>query len=610
MSGELPDDLRPERSRTAGSSIPVTDTADLLVAYLARLGVEYVWGVPGGAIEPFLNAVARGMAHGGPRPVVARHETGAAFMAHGYHAATGRLGVCFATTGPGATNLITGVASAHANEVPMLVLTAQTALENFGRGALQESSCTGVDTVGMFRHCTRYNTLVSHPAQLEIKLARAILAAFQRPYGPSHLSLPMDVLKAPAPVSAPSFDLSRQVHSSAQVDQQAVQALIELLIKARHPVFVVGAGCAEAVGSLLELAVLLQAEVVTTPHAKGLVNSYHPLYRGVFGFAGHADARRALAADNADLVVAAGTNLGEWATEGWDADLLVSERLVHVDESRANLHQSPMARLHVHGNLAAVFASVLKQVKDCLGTAHETGVHALAAEHTGPRHRRFRLANEGKWQSGAVPIKPQRLMYELSRRLPPATRFFADSGNSMVWAIHYLLPFDRRVSGRRGVNVPLFQAATEWASMGWAIGAAVGAARARADMPVVCITGDGALLMSGQELTVAVQERLSLLFVVLNDSALGMVRHGQRLNGAEQVGFELPRVNFAAAARAMGARAHVVRSPADLAALDLAGLARAGGPVVLDVRVDPDEIPPMSARLKVLQGGAASRGGR
>ena len=604
MSGGLPEDLKPERSQAAGSAIPVADTADLLVAYLAQLGVEYVWGVPGGAIEPLLNAVARGAAHGGPRPVVARHETGAAFMAHGYHSATGRLGVCFATTGPGATNLITGVASAYANEVPMLVLTAQTALKNFGRGALQESSCTGVDTVGMFRHCTRYNTLVSHPAQLEIKLARAILAAFQHPYGPSHLSLPMDVLKAPAPVSDPSFDLSRQIHSPAQVDHQAVQALVELLMKARHPVFVVGAGCAQAVGSLLELAVRLQAEVVTTPHGKGLVSPYHPLYRGVFGFAGHADARRALAADNADLVVAAGTNLGEWATEGWDPELLVSRRLVHVDESRSNLHQSPMARLHVHGNLVAVFDALLKKVEGSKKMPRETSIHAMAAEHKGPRRRHFRLANEGKWQSDATPIKPQRLMYELGRRLPPATRYFADVGNSMAWAIHYLLPFDRRVAGRRVENVPIFQVSTEWASMGWAIGAAVGAARARSDMPVVCITGDGALLMSGQELTVAVQEHLSLLFIVLNDAALGMVKHGQRLNGAEQVGFELPRVNFADAAQAMGARGHVVRSPADLAALDLEALCRAGGPVVLDVHVDPAEIPPMSARLKVLRGGA------
>lgn len=603
MSGGLPEDLKPERSQAAGSAIPVADTADLLVAYLAQLGVEYAWGVPGGAIEPLLNAVARGMAHGGPRPVVARHETGAAFMAHGYHLATGRLGVCFATTGPGATNLITGVASAWENNVPLLVLTAQTPLSTFGKGAFQESSCTGVDTVGMFRHCTRYNTLVSHPAQLEIKLARAVLAAFQRPYGPSHLSLPMDVLRASSPVPGPSFDLAAQVHPPVLVDENSVERLAALLVRARHPVFVVGAGCTQAVGSLLELAVQLQAEVVTTPQGKGLVSPYHPLYRGVFGFAGHADARRALAEDNTDLVIAVGTSFTEWNTSAWDPDLM-GARLVHVDECRAHLHQSPMARLHVHGNLVAVFDALLEKVEGSKKMPRETAVHAMAAEHRGPRRRHFRLANEGKWQSDATPIKPQRLMYELGRRLPPATRYFADVGNSMAWAIHYLLPFDRRVAGRRVENVPIFQVSTEWASMGWAIGAAVGAARARSDMPVVCITGDGALLMSGQELTVAVQERLPMLFIVLNDAALGMVKHGQRLNGAEQVGFELPRVNFADAAQAMGARGHVVRSPADLAALDLKALCRGDGPVVLDVHVDPAEIPPMSARLKVLRGGA------
>lgn len=128
------------------------EVADLIVSYLEQLGIEYVFGVPGGAIEPLYNALARSQRRGGPRPVLARHESGAAFMADGYARETGKIGVCCATSGPGATNLLTGVACAYDNGVPMLAITGQPALPSFGKKALQESACTGVNTLGMFRH--------------------------------------------------------------------------------------------------------------------------------------------------------------------------------------------------------------------------------------------------------------------------------------------------------------------------------------------------------------------------------------------------------------------------------------------------------------------------
>lgn len=139
--------------------------AELVVWCLEQAGVEYVFGVPGGAVEPLYDALARSARRGGPRPVVARHEAGAAYMADGYARETGRLGVCLATSGPGATNLLTGVACASAGSVPLLALTGQSALPSFGKNALQDSSCAGVDVVGIFAHCTRYSSLVSHADQ-------------------------------------------------------------------------------------------------------------------------------------------------------------------------------------------------------------------------------------------------------------------------------------------------------------------------------------------------------------------------------------------------------------------------------------------------------------
>lgn len=158
--------------------------ADLLIDYLAQLSVDFVFGIPGGAIEPLYNALALSMRNSGPRPILARHETGAAFMADGYYRQTGKLGVCCATTGPGATNLLTGVASAYENRIPLLVITAQTALSLFGKGAFQESSCTGINTVSLFGHCTRLSSLVSHPNQFEPKLINAVMTAFRSPQAP------------------------------------------------------------------------------------------------------------------------------------------------------------------------------------------------------------------------------------------------------------------------------------------------------------------------------------------------------------------------------------------------------------------------------------------
>ena len=184
------------------------ELGDLLVAYLEQLSVDYVFGIPGGAIEPLYNALARSARRNGPRAITARHETGAVFMADGYARQTGKIGVCCGTTGPGTTNLITGVASAYENQIPMLVITPQTAMQDFGRSAFQESSCTGINTVGMLQFCTRYNTLVSHAKQFEHKLMTAIMTAHYSPNGPVHLSIPLDVLRAPAPVVKPSYDLT------------------------------------------------------------------------------------------------------------------------------------------------------------------------------------------------------------------------------------------------------------------------------------------------------------------------------------------------------------------------------------------------------------------
>ena len=181
--------------------------SDLIVHYLEQFGVEYVFGIPGSPLGPLFDALKRSEQRGGPRMVLTRHEAGAAFIADGYARESGKLGVCCATTGPGATNLITGVASAYAEQVPMLVLTPQTRLRDLGFGCFQDSSRNGIDTVSMFEPCTVYNASVTHPHQLERKLAAALTAAFGLPRGPAHLCIPIDVFaaEAEAPLQYPQL---------------------------------------------------------------------------------------------------------------------------------------------------------------------------------------------------------------------------------------------------------------------------------------------------------------------------------------------------------------------------------------------------------------------
>ncbi len=577
------------------------ELSDLLLNYLEQIGVEYVFGVPGGAIEPLYDALARSARRGGPHAVVARHETGAAFMAEGYARETGRLGVVCATTGPGTTNLITGVASAYLERVPMLVISAQTALPDFGRGALQESSCTAINTVAMFDDCTVYNSLVSHPDQLEHKLFSAVITATRTPGGPAHLSIPRDVLRIEVDPRT-KYDLFGQLPRPRLVDHAAVESLCLTMRNSRRAVIVVGERCGSGIDKLMRFAEHLSAPVIAMPQGKEWVDPYHPLYRGVFGFAGHPSARLTLLDPSVDLILAAGTRLDEFATGGWDREALLNERLVHIHEDPADFVRSPMAQLHVLGDIGAIFERLLARLeaeqaagRDCRRMALAPPLETLPERRGSPELRcaptNLVHLNPAAYRRSEGAVEPPYLLCSLVRHLPPETRFLADAGNSFAWTTHYLHP------QRAGT----YRVAMGFGSMGWAIGAAVGTSFGCHGTPVVCITGDGSMLMSGQELTCAVVHRLPVLFVILNDSALGMVKHGQRLGGAESIAFELPPVDFAAMARAMGAIGFRVDSSETLDGLPWEELG-CSGPVVLDVVIDAEAIPPIGTRVRTLAG--------
>ncbi|MGV6808426.1 MAG: thiamine pyrophosphate-binding protein [bacterium] len=584
--------------------------ADVLVAYLEKLGVDYVFGVPGSHIAALYEALSRSAARGGVRAILARHESGAASMADGYARETGKLGVCCATTGPGATNLVTGVASAYTDHTPLLVLTGQTPLAKFGMAAFQESSPDLMDTTAMLAQCTYYSSVITHVQQFENKLAKALMMALRTPRGPVHLSIPIDLSRAPMTEGIRFPQLSQLLQRPALVDRTAVETLIQQITPLRAQqqpiVLLVGHECAHATEAIMAFAECLDASIVTTQRGKTWVNPFHPRVKGVFGYAGHASARQVLAQDACGMVIALGSGLGQWSTSAWDKCLL-NERLVHVHPCADYFARSPMARLHIQGDVKTVVETALEglakrsMLSDSL-LANVPNVETPPNDETLPPARKplspenlpaylavcpphITLRHpEGYQQTDAVPIHPQAVVFALMQGCFPAnTRFIVDTTNWLPWTLHYFFIREHQY----------YRLSSELAAMGWGLAAAVGTAMGCRGVPVVSLVGDGGVLMSGQEITVAVEEQLPVIYLILNDRHYGMVQHRHYQVSDVAINFDFPAANFKQMAEAVGAQGFRVTSMQAWQALDFDAIVQHSGPTVIDLVIDPTIAPPM-----------------
>lgn len=595
------------------------NACDLLIRYLEDMGVEYIFGIPGGAIEPLYNALAKSEKRGGIRAITARHETGAVFMADAYARNTGKLGVCCSTTGPGATNMITGIASSYENNTPLLIITPQASQDKLGKKAMQESGDTGVNIAGMLEFCTRYNSYVTHTEQFEQKLVSAIMSAFSMPNGPSHLSIPADILKGLVNYKPSNINIENLLRRPKFKDEYAINELTKEFDKSRKIVFVIGAGAKNCNSLILQCIKHFDAEFVATPDGKSFINPYHPSYRGVIGFAGHKSANRTLENPSVDTVVVIGSSLGEFTSNAWDQKALLNDKLIHIDNNEDNFTRSSVARLHVGGDIPTILMAALNHQKKQFIEKNKPEFEPAKSiidktdffthiQKDNQKIIHFELDEPQKVNKISTPLKPQFLMSQLTKIFPPNTRYLADTGNNLAWAIHYLNPYDRRLNQRRDTNrvtddrradgAGLLQICAEFCSMGWSVGSSIGTALAHPNDPVVCIVGDGSFLMSGNEITVALQERLNVIFLIMNDQHLGMVMHGQRLNKSADIANTLPNISYALMASSMGIMSHTIESADDLIALDINTICRRKGPTLLDVRIDPQEVPPIATRIK------------
>jgi len=259
-----------------------------------------------------------------------------------------------------------------------------------------------------------------------------------------------------------------------------------------------------------------------------------------------------------------------------------------------------MANHHVCCDPGLVFDKINGLAKSALASGKRWQCCVAEDAPLNPLGTRATLDDGERCCDASTPIKPQRLMAVLNRVLPAEARVYLDAGNAWAWTAHYFVNTNYAGRVRMGDG---------FGAMGWGLAAAVGSAKANPDVLTVCLVGDGAYLMSAQEISVAAQHQLPVVFIVLNDAALGMVMHGQRISGAESAGWELNRVNYAMQAQAMGVPGIVVHSAAQIEAMDFTAFQRMRGPVLLDVRIDREETPPIAQRVKDL-GNATSRGKR
>lgn len=558
--------------------------AEALLDILESEGVEYIFGVPGGPLTGLFEAMADRRKI---RLVLAKHEGGAAFMAASYARVSGKLAVCCGTSGPGATNALTGVASAHADSLPVLLLTGQVSTAVFGKGAIQESSAFGIDLVQLFKPITKLSAMLPSAARIPDTVRAAIRTATSGRPGAVHLSMPADMLRQP--IRYQSLHPGQYRTSAQPVDLDAVEQAARLLATAHRPMLLAGHGVAlgRAADALLELARAFQIPVATSPKGKGVFPEDHPLSLGVLGFGGHELAERYLRAPDLDLLLVVGSSLNEFVTDAWTLPI-GAQRLVQIDIDPTVIGRNFPVEVGIVGHAAAALRELTERAARI---ASDTLRSTPPASHSRvpldplrelrritPRH----LAPEAL-ESDSVPLKPQRLVRELRAAMPGDALLFVDNGNSILWGTHY---FEVRRPYTYFIDLGL-------ASMGSAVAGVVGGALAAPGKPAVALVGDAAFAMNGFEVHTAVEQRLPIVWVVLDNGGHGMVHQGDTLMKGRDLGVSLYQVpiDAAAMAQSVGARGVRVKSPAEFRAAITEALAL-GEPTVIDALIDPKEVAP------------------
>jgi acetolactate synthase-1/2/3 large subunit len=540
-----------------------------LIDSLKRHGVQHIFGYPGGAILPIYDELYRAEARGDLKHILVRHEQGAAHAADAYSRATGQVGVCFGTSGPGATNLVTGIATAHMDSIPMVIITGQVALNFIGTDAFQETDIYGI-TLPIVKH----SYVVRDPNQLSKVVAEAFYIASTGRPGPVLIDVPKDVGLAEIdyiPVEPGSIQLSGYRPTIRGNSRKIAQAL-QFIQASTQPLLYVGGGAITAAAhpELLALAEWFQIPVTTTLMGKGAFDEHHPLSLGMLGMHGTAYAN--FAVSECDLLIALGARFDDRVT-GKLEEFASRAKVIHVDIDPAEVGKNRQPEVPIVGSVKTVLAELLR-----------------AAQANGPvdpdRTQPWRDRIQG-WRQDyplVVPypenqLSPQEVITEVGRQAPDAF-YTTDVGQHQMWAAQFLKNGPRRWISSAGLG-----------TMGFGLPAAMGAQVAVGNQPVICISGDASFQMNLQELATLAQYDLPVKTVIINNRWQGMVRQWQQAFYGERYShsnMEKGMPNFVKLAEAFGVKGIAVEHREQLPDA-IAQMLAHDGPVLMDVHVTRDE---------------------
>ncbi len=488
----------------AGSPEVLTGSGAILRS-LENLGVTDVFGLPGGAIMPFYDEL---MSSTGIRHILVRHEQGAGHAAEGYAASTGKLGVCIATSGPGATNLVTAIADAYMDSVPLLAITGQVFSTMMGSDAFQE-----VDIVGITMPITKHSFLVTKPEDIPATIAAAYQIATTGRPGPVLVDVTKDCQQKSAPfIWPPKLDLPGY-RPVTKAHGKQIQAAAQMLAEAKRPVLYVGGGVirAQASAQLLELAELVGAPVVTTLMARGAFPDSNPLNLGMPGM--HGTVPAVLALQEADLLISLGARFDDRVT-GKPSEFAPDAKVVHVDIDPAEISKIRFADVPIVGDAKDVIADLTLAFTEATGAGRSdlaewwVRLNGLRAE--------FPLGYDEPTDGL---LSPQYVIERIGQITGPEGIYASGVGQHQMWAaqfIKYERPNAWLNSGGAG-------------TMGYGVPAAMGAKVAEPDRIVWAIDGDGCFQMTNQELATCTINKIPIKVAIINNSSLGMVRQWQTL---------------------------------------------------------------------------------
>ena len=561
--------------------------ADAILRALEAEGVDVVFGIPGGAVLPMYDAFARGTT---VRHVLARHEQGAGHMAEGYARASGRAGVAIATSGPGATNLVTPIADAWMDSTPLVCITGQVRSHLIGTDAFQECDITGI-TIPIVKH----SWLVQDVEELPHTLKAAFHVARTGRCGPVLVDVPRDVQEAALDFVYPDAVDLQGWKPPQRGHPRQIRRAAEALAQAEKPVLYVGGGTlnADACGELCDLAEAGELPVVTTLMGKSAFPETHKLH---FGWPGmHGPKWSNWAMNKCDLLVAVGARFDDRVTGKLSA-FAPGATVVHLDIDSAEISKLRQADIPVVGPLKQVLADLADELRALHGSGN------ASVSRTEPWLRQLSAWREEfplRYRRNGEMLKPQLVLEALKELTVGADVVWTTGvGQHQMWAMQYLLcerPRSFITSGGLG-------------TMGYGVPAAIGAKAARPEATVVCVDGDGCFQMTGQELATSVLENLPIVVVIVNNGYLGMVRQWQDMFFDER--FSEVRLthhipDYARLAQAYGAVGLTVENEAELEAALEEALA-CGRTAVVDARVDPREhcfpmIPAGAAALDLVE---------